>query len=77
MALKYVEIAMGMKFLPNAQDVYLAKQNLSGVNSYLAELDYLRVTGEVYDNAVASRLEAIDYLERVIDALQSNGGGRI
>ena len=77
MALKYVEIAYGMKFLPNAQDVYLAKQNLSGVNTYLAELDYLRVTGEVYDNAVASRLEAIDYLDRVVDCLEYNGGGRI
>ena len=77
MALRYVEIAYGMKFLPNAQDVYLAKQNLSGVNTYLAELDYLRVTGEVYDNAVASKAEAIDYLERVVEALEYNGGGRI
>ena len=77
MALKYVEIAFGMKFLPNSQDVYLAKQNVSGVNTYLAELDYLRVTGEVYDNALASKVEAIDYLERVVEALEYNGGGRI
>ena len=77
MALKYVEIAYGMRFLPNAQDVYLAKHNLAGVNTYLAELDYLRVTGEVYDNAVAGKVKAIDYLERVVDALEQNGGGRI
>ena len=79
MALRYVEIpnGMGLKFLPNSQDVYLAKQNLAGVNTYLAELDFIRVTGEVYDNAVASRLEAIDYLERVVEALEYNGGGRI
>ena len=79
MALRYVEIpnAFGMKFLPGFDDLNLAKQNLSGVNTYLAELDYLRVIGEVYDNAVASRLEAIDYLERVVEALEYNGGGRI
>ena len=77
MALRYVQYKSYRKFLPNTQDVYLAKQNLSGVNTYIAELDYLRVTGEVYDDAVASRLEAVDYLERVEDALEYNCGGRI
>ena len=77
MALKYVELAYGMKFLPGYDDLQLAKVNVHGADIYIAELEYLRVTGEVYDNAVASRLEAIDYLERVEDCLQSNGGGRI
>ena len=77
MSLEYVELAYGMKFLPGYVDLQLAKQNLAGVNTYIAELDYLRVTGEVYDNAVAGRLDAIDYLERVERALANNGGGKI
>ena len=77
MALTYVEIAPGLTFLPGYEDLYLAKQNVSGASTYIAELDYLRVTGEVYDNALAGKLKAIDYLERVAQALAENGGGRI
>ena len=63
--------------LPSYQDLADSKQNLMGIDSYLAQLKFLRVTGEVLDDVLIERVRAVEYIAEVEAALLNNGGGRI
>ena len=63
--------------IPSYQDLEYAKMNLAGVNTYLAQLDFLRVSGEVYDRTLVEKVEAIKYIADIEAALLNNGGSRI
>ena len=62
-------------FAPNADDLNMARNNLQGVDSYIAQLKYLNVTGEVMDDILAERVGAEQYVIDILEAIEGNGGG--
>ena len=76
MALQRVSYKGIRAFIPNAEDLNLARQNLAGVRSYLLQLESLGFSsGLVYDDAVIEADEALTYVEDIVSALGGNGGG--